>query len=774
MKKIDLLEIINFFKPIFYYLALIMVPLGMSFFLPIYSPFTMIKSAWFQVLAALMLFSFLLHFWHNYHSGIIKINKQFIKILIPWFLFLLMLLVTNIFSSYQIQSFFGSYDRQTGFLFYFTLATWVSMIVYYFSGLDNNIKELENAFIFWQTGVRRSAVVMCIVSTLVAIYACLQFVGLDFIVWQEGQLLNRSIATLGQPNFLGSFLLFGLIISSYLFYLNKIFLHRFFLFVSFFIQLLALVASGSRSAWLSFIVAFVTIITLLFWSKLRKKTIILAAGILFVLISFFIVFSPARFKSLFLWQEGSLGLRSYFYSAAPHLLADHLLIGTGLENGGEAIVSSYQPDWGVFMKINGYSDKLHNSLLDILLQLGVIGFCFYILLYLFVLKEFLRLWKRPQTKDFAIFVGAALIAYSVSLLFGLSDVANIFYFWVLTSLGLAANLIFDLKQESKKNIYKLFKKIKSVFLFRKSKMNNNFLFIFISFVLACVAILQIYLSLTAIRADHYFLNLYKQSLNKEYFTAELLYQYILEDSHQPVYRAYYQRAYAFFILEALQGDLDLSTLTLLKNTASKILNDLPNESYDNLYTKAYLECNLNNTSDAMVKFQYLLDVNDSRPAVYVAQGDCMRENNFDLALGSYDQSLLFLPDINDSRLVGEHKDFLNYYNYLIYSKIGELYYSNQKYKEALNSYERATYFYPQDLKILDRIAQTAFYLKDNQLAYQNLEHAYLRNLDIYWVERLIALAHSLNDEARLKQYIDLWQSVGGREFDGLFENFIFP
>lgn len=771
MKKIDLLGIINFFKPIFYYSALIMIPLGMSFFLPIYSPFTMIKSAWLQILAALMLLSYLISFWYNYRKGIIKINKKFVLTLIPWAVFLLTLLVLNIFSSYQAQSFFGSYDRQTGFLFYSTLAIWFAMIVYYFSGLD---KKDKDAFIFWQQSVKKSVVVMWVTGTLVAVYACLQFVGLDFVVWQEGQLLNRSISTLGQPNFLGSFLLFSLIISSYLFYLNKRFLYRSFLFITFVIQLLALVTSGSRSAWIAFIIALLIITILLFWSKWRKKTFVLAIGIFVVIVSFFVFLSPARLESLLSWREGSLGLRSYFYSSAPHLIIDNILTGTGLENGGEAIISSYEPDWGVFMQINGYSDKLHNSFLDILLQLGIFGFIFYILLYLFVVKEFLRLWRRSQTKEFAIFIGSALIAYSFSLLFGLSDIVNIFYFWVLAALGVAANLIFDLKNAHNKNIYSYLRIIKKFFHYQHANKVKDIFLLIASFFLACFAILQIYLSLTSLRADHYFLNLYKQSLNREYFTAELLYQYILEDSHQPVYRAYYQRAYAFFILDALDGSLDLSTMKLLKDTARSILNDLPDQAYDNIYIKANLECNLKNTNSAMTKFNNLQNISQARPAIYAAQANCLADSNINLALNNYYQALSFLPNAQDSRLVAEHKDYLNYYNYFIYSKIGDLYYNNKSYQDALDSYSLAAYFYPKDLKILERIAQSAFYLQDYQLAYQGLEHAYLRNPDIYWIERLMALAHKLNDEARFKNYIDIWQKLSGEEFNNLFENLIFP
>lgn len=771
MKKIDLLGIMNFFKPIFYYSALIMVPLGMSFFLPIYSPFTMIKSAWLQILAALMLLSYLISFWYNYRQGIIKINKKFVLTLIPWATFLLTLLVLNIFSSYQAQSFFGSYDRQTGFLFYSTLAIWFAMIVYYFSGLDNQDKD---AFVFWQQGVKRSAVIMWITGTLAAVYACLQFVGLDFAVWQEGQLLNRSISTLGQPNFLASFLLFSLIISAYLFYLNKRFLNRSILFITVVIQLLALVTSGSRSAWIAFTIALLIITTLLFWSKWRQKTLILVIGIFIVIVSFFVFLSPARFEALLSWREGSLGLRSYFYSAAPNLIADNILTGTGLENGGEAIIGSYEPDWGIFMQINGYSDKLHNSFLDILLQLGIFGFIFYVLLYLFVLREFLRLWHRPQTKEFAIFIGTALIAYSLSLLFGLSDIVNIFYFWVLVALGVAANLIFDLKNEHNKKMYSYLQMIKKFFHYQHANKVKDIFLLIASFLLACFAILQIYLSLSSVRADHYFLNLYKQSLNKEYFTAELLYQYILEDSHQPVYRAYYQRAYAFFILDALDGSLDLSTMKLLKDTARSILNDLPDQAYDNIYIKANLECNLKNTNSAMTKFNNLQNISQARPAIYAAQANCLADSNVALALDNYYQALSFLPNVQDSRLVAEHKDYLNYYNYFIYSKIGDLYYNNKSYKEALNSYGRAAYFYPKDLKILEHVAQSAFYLQDYQLAYQVLEHAYLRNPDIYWIERLIALAHGLNDETKLQNYIDTWQELSGEEFNNLFENLIFP
>lgn len=771
MDKINFQKILDFLKPSLYYLALFSIPLGMSLWLPIYSPFTMVKTAWFQVLGSLFLLCYLVSFALSFEKRKrLLIRKSYLLTLLPWSLFLLTLLLLNIFSINPLQSFFGSYDRQLGFLFYFTLATWFALIVNYFSAFD---KSRVEAFNFWQKGVNRSVLIMSITATLVAIYACLQFLGFDVFTWQEGQLLSRSISSLGQPNFLGSFLLFGLFITAYLIYLRKSLFHHLLIAIALIIQFLALITTGSRSAWLALALTSFTYFIIFLWRRWRYKAVFIA--LLFSLGLFILLFflSPARVQTLLNWQEGSLGLRASFYQASPALITDNIWLGTGLENAGEVIVEAYQPEWGIFMKINGSTDKLHNSLIDALLQLGIFGFISYLLLYLFVVYQFIILWQRPKTQVFATFAGGALLAYSLSLLFGLADIVNVFYFWVLAALATAANLILSDAEEGQ-GIYLKLKKIVTGWQFKTRESVAILYFIPLVIILALLAFFQIYLSVSAIRADHYFLSLYKYSLNQDYATADLLYDYIEEDSINPVYLDNYQSAYSHFIVEALEQEPSLALSHILEKSAKDILlNDLI-VNYSSKQSRAVLECYLEGGENSVAVFNELILASPKRPEGYVFLADCLKRVDPSSALDKYEQSLEFLPKRSDVRLHGEQAIYLDFYSQLIYAKIAELEYDQENYPEALAAYINAYYLYPSRIDLLGNIANSYYQLGNYEKAFTNLEHAYRRQASIYWLDRLAALANTVGDSERYDRYLEERRVFSGMEFNYLESDLIFP
>lgn len=768
MKKINFLAIVDFLKPWIYYLALLAIPLGMSIWLPIYSPFVVMKTAWLHILGALFLIFSLLSIWLNRNYSWFLFDKKYWLIILPWFIFLIFLLFANIFSFNQTQSFFGSYDRQLGFLFYVAIAVWFSLIVYHFSS-GRGDRE-----IFWQKGVKRSVLLMVLVATLVAVYACLQFFGYDFTVWQEPQMLSRSISSLGQPNFLASFLLFGLSMSVYLFYISKSFLPRFFIIISGIIQLLALVFSGSRSAWISFLLTFFIISLISLWRRWRLKAVFFALVILAFLSLLLFSLAPTRALGLLSWQEGSLGLRTYFYRAAPLVIEERPWLGVGLENGGEAMVAQYQPDWGIFMKINAYTDKVHNSILDIIIQLGLIGFIFYVFLYLFIADQVVSLWRRRETRAFALAAAAALLAYSISLLFGLADLANVFYFWVIAGLVTAGNINYQKLEEKNSRFERCLKRLVNLFKIKIKTSGNYLLLIFLSFILFVFAVFQIYFGFKSVQADHYFLNLYKQSLNREYFTADLLYQYILEDVISPINLSYYQRSYAFLILGNLDSGMDFTSKRLMRGRAETLLSDLPSISYDDIYAQANLQCFLNEPVSAQVNFDYLQSLSPSRPAAFFAEGDCEKEEHPEKALKDYNRALSLLPSFDDARLQGEHKQYLNFYAYSIYKKIADLNYDNKNYEQALLDYRQAYSLYPADISLLKNIANTSFYLQDYQLSYQSLEHAYLRQPQSYWLLQLASLASTLKDDKRSFKYLEMNESLYGSLIDVSPDSLIFP
>jgi tetratricopeptide (TPR) repeat protein len=768
MKKINFLRIIGLLQPLLYYGALLVIPLSVAFLFPLFSPFTLIKSTWFYIMGSLLLLITLFSFRLDKERLAVVLKTNFWKNIGPLFLVLIAFFVLSLFSVNFQQSFFGSYERQMGIMFYFWIFIWLALIVYYFhSYLFNNQGPEES----WLRGVRNSAIFIMISSSLVSVYAFLQFVGYDFILWQEPQLLNRSISSLGQPNFLGSFLLFGLAMSAYLFYLYKSFRQRSFLFILILIQIVALILSGSRSAWLALIAVLFLLGILFFWKRFRYKVILMSVLFIVLSLGLFYLLLPTRSSAFLNWREGSVSLRAYFYKAAPQMISQNPLLGVGLENGGEVIVGHYQPEWGLFMKINGYSDKVHNSFLDITIQTGFLGLIFYILLHLFLMNQWLLLWRKKVARPFALAVGAALLAYGITLLFGLADLTNVFYFWILVSLIIAGNTILN-NNESSQGLF--FNNLKRIFSFNNSKSERlTILASFLSGLLAVIALIQIYFSFSALKADHYFLNFYKQSLNKEYFAADLLYSYVLEDAINPVNLANYQRVYASFIVGNFDEGFGLLHLRLFRDRAKDLSLVLTAQNYETLYSQARLKCFLQGASAAQTEFDDLKSLSSQRPSLYLDQGDCELSDS-NKAIDLYSKALEKLPSLEDERLKGEHLDYLKFYKSLISLKLANVYYEEKEYVEASSFYKRAYLLNPQDIGLLKNIANTYFYLGDYDKAYFNLEHAYRRQPHHYWLIQLAALSVVLDNTELANEYWQKATDLANEEELGNLDNLIFP
>jgi len=767
MKKINFLKIIDLIQSLLYYGALLFIPLSFASLFPLFSPFTLIKSTWFYVLGALFLLITIISFQLDKERMLVVLKLNFWKRLLPILFILLGFFIISFFSVNFQQSFFGSYDRQLGIMFYSWMLIWMILIVHYFHSYLFSNHDPEQ---FWLREVKKTAVFMVVGSSMVSVYAFLQYVGYDLILWQEPQLLSRSISSLGQPNFLASFLLFGLAMSAYLFYLYNRFLQKSLLFILMVLQITALVLSGSRSAWLAFIVVLFFLGTLFLWRRFKYKAIIFTFLFVFLALFLFYLSSPERVYGVINWREGSVGLRTYFYQISPDIISHRPLVGLGLENGGEVVVKYYQPEWGLFARINSYTDKVHNSLLDITIQTGFLGLIFYILLHIFLLKQWLLLWRRKISRPFALAAGSALIAYGITLFFGLADITNVFYFWVLAALIIAGNTILN-NEKLSEGLF--FEKIKRWFYFKGKLNQSSILVSLLSALFVIIALAQIYFSFGTLKADHYFLSFYKQSLNKEYFTADLLYSYILEEAVNPVNLSHYQRVYAYFIVDNFDENFNLLNRRLFRERAKELSFSLKGDDYETLYSQARLKCFLQGASAAQDSFDHLKSLSPNRPAIYLDQGDC-EFSNPDRAIVFYGEALERLPSFNDKRLVGEHLNYFNFYSYSLNLKLADAYYTKKDYSEALSFYQKAYFFNPQDISLLKKIANSYFFLGDYDGAYSSLEHAYNKQVHHYWLIQLSALSIALGDRELADKY---WQKVNtlvNEEELGDLDNLIFP
>lgn len=705
MNKVDWNKIFRLLVPSFYYLALLLIPLGMSYLFPVFSPFTMVKSTYLQILTALILLFLLISFgfWRQPIPGFLK-SARYRRALLPVLIFWSALALLSIWSFNPLQSWFGSYDRQLGLFFYFSLLIWYAFILYYFGGFRRPRAE-GGAVIAWQTGVKNSALLMALSGALIGIYAFLQFCGYDFAIWQESQLYSRAISTLGQPNFLGSFLLFSLAMSVYYFFSSQNFWWKFLAVFLFVWQFVGLIVSGSRSAWLAAIVVSSLVILILLWQRWLFRTLLFVTAFLTVILSIFYIFMPTRLSSLVDFNSGSLVLRQYFYQAAIPVISEHPWLGVGLENGGEVIVSQYQPEWGTLMRVDAYTDKVHNSILDVIIQTGSIGLLFWLGLYLFWAWQCWRLWLKPAGRKFALAAGAAMLAYSISLFFGIADLTSIFYLWILAALVSAGNL--SLAGESTFSLKEKFSYLKNN-VFKFLKLSSQFkiiIFRVISALLALLALAQIYLAANSLQADYYFLQIYKTLPSRQYPTVEVLFSYLDKLSFNPIARNYYQRFFSTYALSDFENIEDLSTKLLVKAHLLKNFQQLPATDYENKLVLARLSCFFEEDERAQAIFQELIDFSPWRPVVYRDFAQCLENQERPLvALKAYGRALEVLPSLHDEKLNQDHRNYLYFYTSRLHLAQAKIYKSQGELGLALNLFQQAAGEYPDDIEPWQRMA----------------------------------------------------------------------
>lgn len=754
MLRLDWQKIINLLLRCAYYLALAALPLGMSFLFPVFSPFNLVKAAWLHILGALVLILLILQTRVRWRQGPLSfLPTNFWSSLLPVWIFFGAWIILSHWSFSPLQSWFGSYERQFGLSAYFWLALWHSFIVYYSSGSAEGAAIFRREF--WLKTVRVSTLVSAGVGALAGLYAGLQFCGYDFAVWQESQLYTRSISTFGQPNLLASFLLLSLPLTAYYFSLQRRFLSRFLVFVLLAFQLLGLVVSGSRAAWLAFAITIALLVLVLVWRRWRFWSLPLVLLLSVITLIVFSALMPGRARAFLDFDSGSLAVRRQFYEAAGPVIRERPWLGIGLENGGEVLVSQYQRDWGIFSNVNSYTDKVHNSFFDVIIQMGIVGFIFWIGLYLFWAWQCWRLWQDPEGRAFALTAAAAMFAYSFNLLFSISDLAGVFYFWLLAALVVAGNL--SLASTQKISLFRRFYQwlnLSSFHFWRPRLRLQSFGAGIFGAVIIGGSLLQIYLSLNSLRADYYFLQLYRVLPGREYFVIDTLYAYAEKDALNPVNRIYYQRLFSTYSWFNLQSLPDKVSQYILRERLEKITAVFPDDTYENLAASSRLRCFLQGNEIVFEDFQKLISSSPLRPSGYRDWGYCLQLSGKNKeALIAYDQALALLPDPHDPRFNPFHLSYLRFYTYQLEKDRASLYEAGGDFTQAALSYRRAYFNYPEDVAILNSLANVYQRLQDYPLAITTLEHAYVRQpFQAYWPLALAQLHQELGNEASVAFY----------------------
>jgi len=413
-----------------------------------YSDFVISQYFLFCLLTEVILFFWLIKLVFTFGSRASNWKLGFQTIL-PAFIFIAILGLAIIFSQSPYRSFWGSYSRKMGYL------TWLHFFAFFlilFFNLKNNkqIKRILKAILFS--------------SLVVILYGFCQFLGFDFVNWYEpASRTFRIFSTIGQPNFLGSWLLLVipiivlfLIRASKKFKKDKSIKQQIIgaLIVSLlFFAVFSLALTQSRGAWIGFFFAFF-FFSIIYNFLQKQKRLALPLTTLLVIIIIFTVYlnfnplSPrlddsflvSRFKSLTNLRHSVTGqARINNWEVAINLIKQKPVLGYGMETQSFNFVKYYKPEMALVEKINVYPDRAHNDFLDTLLISGVLGLVSYLFLIGSVFYFALKNIFKNKSRLTVLILLTGLLGYLISLQFSFHVIPTAIYFWGYMAIILKIN-----------------------------------------------------------------------------------------------------------------------------------------------------------------------------------------------------------------------------------------------------------------------------------------------------------------------------------------------
>lgn len=434
LKKIA--KIINYSIEYLFLLIVFLTPIIFAFFQGNFNVFELNKLLWFRLAVSLIVVLFLIKIVLARKITVYKNNKIFIL----WGLLFLVFLSGVIFSLHPQLSLIGNYPRHQGFLSY-------AYYLLFFLFLIFNITNFGQ--------IKKIILVSIPPSVLVCIYGIVQAYNLDPLRWQSSP--GRIFSSLGQPNFLGYYLVLAIPLTIYaLIFLVKKNLWRILLGLSLIIQIYSLSLTSSRGAGLGLIGGAIVFGLLCLLIKGYKKIFFSVIGvgiILFVLlitnlqavssIKTNINYVDRIFSSFDLSLEGSSKIRLLYWQSALEEFKTtnwrYRLFGYGIDTQEDLFIKYYRPDWALYERINSYPDRAHNLILDIWLQFGLIGLLIIASFSIYILSKAILYLKHHQTSRdkkywLVVFLISTIAVYFISHLFGFPLTTHYVYFYLCLGL----------------------------------------------------------------------------------------------------------------------------------------------------------------------------------------------------------------------------------------------------------------------------------------------------------------------------------------------------
>jgi O-antigen ligase len=346
-------------------------------------------------------------------------------------------LLTTVLSIDRAAAVWGGYRRYEGLLTFLTYGALFFLV----------LQTVESV-----GKLRSLARTLALGGVLVSIYALLQYLGFDPITWQESTFgTARAFSTLGNPDFLGGYLLFPLVLLPALALSAESARPRVVYWSGFLLVAGAWVVSYTRGAWLGGVLGLLLFGLAAWRARVRPGRVDLSflaaallAGAVFVLRSLSsadqVTNIATRLRSIFAFTEGSAGTRLQIWQAAASAIRRRPLQGYGADTFG-LVYPRFKP--AAIVRVTGYegmADNVHNYPLQLASGLGIPGaVLFYGVVGWVLVLAAPSAFSRGASRDRLLVAGfwGAVIGYVAHLTFGISVVGSTVLLWF----GLAALLV---------------------------------------------------------------------------------------------------------------------------------------------------------------------------------------------------------------------------------------------------------------------------------------------------------------------------------------------
>lgn len=352
-----------------------------------------------------------------------QLNLRFDKVQTLAVAFICWMALSALFADNQLYAWLGRPFRHDGFITY--LAYFIIFL------LARHIRLTRGL-------IKLATLSMC----LVAGYAILQTYGIEpFARDMERIHWQTAFSTMGNPNYLGAYLVLVLPLSAH----GWVSIKQKCYLASFALGYYALLCSNTRGSWIGFFVTLIVYLVFICQKTDRRQLLKRVAVLLVVIVLLTAVFNmtldgkfASRF-STFYTEAGKMladederntagSFRMYIWQKTLLLVKERPILGYGPENMLQPFVDNFLEDSKRITKDGLPADKAHNEYLHYAVTSGIPLTLIYIALLL-VIEQIAR-YRRGDY----IILYAAVFGYCVQALFNSSIISFAYIFWVYLGL----------------------------------------------------------------------------------------------------------------------------------------------------------------------------------------------------------------------------------------------------------------------------------------------------------------------------------------------------